>query len=131
MNSTLAERLIFALGFIAQSITSAKTTNYVDVTGARRAGVAIVDDADAAGQTVQVQFKVADDSSGTNAENFGSAVDLTADDSGNIELFTDTQIEGLPEGKTHLAAEITNTDSPADMTSTTATLVLGDLRFRP
>lgn len=132
MNRKIAETIEPIVGFVGQDLTAgAKTTAYVDVSGAGRIGVNVSSNDTAAGQGVSVQFKQATDSSGTGAKNLGDAIALTGASSGKLSLIAERLAEGLDAGFTHIAAEVTETDSPAALSSVNATVILADYRYNP
>lgn len=131
MRGKISEMLVFVLGFIAQNITSQKTTAFVDVTGARKVAVNVVSDDNAAEQTVSIQWRAAKDAAGLDAVDLGDPITVTALSTGKFSVTGDVEVAGLPDGYTHLAAQVTETGSPAAIASATATLILGENRFNP
>lgn len=131
MRGQISENLDVVHGFIAQNITTEKNSAWVDVTDCREVAALVTSGDDAAGQTLSVQFQVAKDASGTGAVDLGDPVTVTAATSGKVSAMADKAIAGLSEDFTHLRAQVTNTGSPANITSATCLVIKGELRFAP
>jgi hypothetical protein len=86
----------------------------------------------AEGATITVQFRAAEDASGTNAVDLGDLITLTAG-SGNLNVKADRVIAGLPDGLAYVGAVVTAVDSPVPgaLNSVEGTFVLGDRRYNP
>lgn len=132
MNAKLSEVLGFALALEGADLAGGATTNYVNVVDIRLVCLVLLAAAAAEDATITVQFRAAEDASGTNAVDLGDVMTLTAG-AGPLKVHADRVIAGLPEGLTYVAAVVTAVDSPvpAALNSVSGTFVLGDRRYNP
>ena len=123
MTAITSRRIAEAVGIKAGAVSAdgsgGITTNYMDMTNARK-GLVFAQVSTGAVDTIQL--REATDDEGTDAQDLGDAVTI-----GESEGYLEIDAVELSDGFTHLAAVVT-----ADGANpTSATLVEGDRRFNP
>jgi hypothetical protein len=132
MSIKLSNSLRVVAGVAPQDITTARTGDYVDVSGAQRILAAVTTATIAQTKKVTVQFKQAKDADGTGAKDLGDAVVATAPTGGAaLTPVAEANIGELDSanGFTFVAVNIVSDNGTAVYGG--AVMILGDNRYNP
>jgi hypothetical protein len=125
----LSEAARYDVGVAPQDITTDRTGSWYDAAGFRRFLAFLSTATVAAGNSATVQFQQAEDSSGTNAKDLGTATSVTAGSGGEeLSAIAEAKAEDMDAGFTHIAVKVTCEGSGVNGS---ATLVRGVPRYNP
>lgn len=128
----LSEAARYDVGVAPQDITTDRTGSWYDAAGFRRLLAFLTTATVATGQKATIIFQQATDSSGTDAKDLGTAVEVTAGSGGEeLEAEVDAKVEDMDSGFTHIAVKVTCDDPASAGVQGAAMLVRGVPRYNP
>jgi hypothetical protein len=129
-NQTIAERASYDVGVSPQDVgTSDVTGDWYSLESFRRVAAEAVSGPAADTTTFTVQLRQAEDSSGTNAKNLGTAVTATSGSADSIlEVFQEAKASDLDSGFTHVAVQLSCSEASV---SGASTIIRADGAYRP
>lgn len=130
MSRKLSSNLRVRAAVTPQDISAARTSPFLDVSGAGRVLATVTVATVGATKKVTVQFRQATDASGTGARNLGSAVEKVAPAGGAaLDLIAEAKVEDLDDDCAFVAVVLSSDNGSA--VNGSAMLILGDNRFNP
>lgn len=129
-NQTIAERASYDVGVSPQDVgTSDVTGDWFSLESFRRVAAKAISGPAADTETLTVQLRQAEDSSGTNAKNLGTAVTATSGAADSIlEVLQEAKASDLDTGFTHVAVQLSCSEAGV---SGSSVLIRADGAYRP
>lgn len=126
-NAKLSQVLMGVIGVVNTDITTDRTGDYHDVSGARRLLGQLVTGTVADGSNATIQLMQAKDASGTDAKELTSAVEAVSSGGEELLVEVDAEVAAMDTDFTHVAVKVTSNNGTA--VPGAAVLNMGDLRF--
>lgn len=128
-NQTIAERASYDIGVEAQDVGTADVTGpWYSMLGFHRVAVIATSDEVTADDTLTIQLRQAEDDEGTNADDVGDPVTVTAGGAEAIQAFVEAKASEFDADKPYVAAQV---GSSADGTIAAAVVIRADGSYRP